>query len=338
MYIFITQMIRKKIISMCIKKGFCINILLLFVHLVFFLSPCSAMPSNYDHADLWLSCVGLSELNAMNSSFASLSSTIDKGLTDDLVKNSFYDKEKIIIDKISNDISDIRFGVDGFLHRKIFHWGLSSKTNDLNALPTAEPLRQLIDMRVKKMEGLTDQEKNIIRRSFIRIYTNEWMKRKKSFFETVRNEIVFEDAERASSYIEPFSVILYEIHILADFMDVRIEDLGDYDFHFENELITYGFKQLKVTKRRDKLIHDLEHAKSRTPPIKEKELEKMITETPVLFQNLVKDYISEDETVRRSLHLLVIIQKQLPSVLVENFPNFKFDLKVKPAKRWFFWE
>lgn len=300
---------------------------------------CNALPGAADHAELWLYCIGTTDTHPSRSKFIELSSLIDIGLKDDIVRTGL---QRLVPDIMKKLPANFKFGIEGgMVHRRVFHWGLSSEPDDLAHASAATPLRKLLELRISKADTLTEMEKDQLKKAFYRVIGDEWKNRRDDFSNNIQR-IFGKDVSPTAGGIPPIAIVIYEIHIIADYMDKMSTDLGEFDLHFNEEFIAKG---LKAIPNSDSLVRTLKQAYNRQPPISAKELNELAAEAPDRVQNLFykSSGSMEDETRRRAMHLLLILRKQLPAVLEKSYPNSMKNLGVianqdnSSKKWWSFW-
>jgi hypothetical protein len=280
-----------------------------------------ALPDADCHAALWLYCIGASPEHSSKKYLKELSSTIDRGLTEETVVEGF---ERLVPDILAKLPPDFKFAVKGgMIHRRVFHWGLTMLSQDIGDAKTTVPLKKLLDLRVSRVDSLTPVEKAKLRKAYLQVISEEWSRRQADFVRKTK-KIFGKDVAGKGNPVPSICVLLYEIHMIADCMDTRRTDLGDFDVHFREELIKHGLQAMTNSRKGRNLVRDLQRSYSRQPPIETKELRGMMTETPAGFQSLLYNRTTgspEDEAVRRSMHLLLILREELPEVLRESYPR-----------------
>lgn len=273
-----------------------------FVLMILISSLAWSLPSAREHTTLWVICLGLSENSSADSTLRDVSSAIDIGLKD---RDIQLQVERMIPEITAKLPSSFKFGVEGSSHRKVFHWGLMFKPYKITHSEEARPLRTMFIERIKRLDMLEQQEKEKLQATLFEVIGKEWEKRQKDIFRGVRSLY--------GNNTDAMANIIYEVHILSDFLDSRISDLGPMSLHFEQGLIKEGLERLP---RSEKLIQELKHAYHQQPPISKEELERMGQgEQADLHRLLWKNEGMHDETRRRAFHLLMILGKELPLLL-----------------------
>lgn len=275
------------------------------------------MPQAAMHADLWLCCLGKdqpAEMYSLRGTLSTLSSLIDRGLSDDEVRNALSPQLR---DEISKLPERFTFGVGGGEHRALFHWGLSVSRNDFHTAATTQPLRGLIEQRKRKMEGLSATERERLAGAYCEYILDEWCNRRDKFAAGA-NALFPGKAALVTTSCSPMAVILYEIHILADFLDEMITQLGPLEEHLLKELVAGGLEKLPQSDRRDALVKNLKKLANEKPWEKER-LVKELAAQPAAFQNMFQNKLSHDETRRKALQALIILRESLPAVLADQY-------------------
>lgn len=313
-----------------IKKLFVVFVCLILQLLC--AKPCFALPSASDHTELWIYCLGGLNANPnIRNQLRQLSSLIDGGLKEEFVRNALERLEPTIAKNLPPPSTKFRLSIDGETHRRIFHWGLTNNPDYLEFSPNAEPLKTLFELRLNNLgDTITATEKSRLRRALYRIVGDEWRSRQKEFINITTN-IFGSEIVSQCSVIPPIAVVLYEIHILADYRDRRIGDLGGglgniekgFEHHILNELIQNGLQQFPKNRNLDELIKNLKQAYHRSPAISAKEVSERMDKMSEEFRRLMAKSTgnSEDSIKRRASHLLLILVEQLPKVLVESYPS-----------------
>jgi hypothetical protein len=297
-----------------------------------FVSNSGAMPSAQNHTELWLACIGAKSTNPARMEFLKLSEIIDTKFDGNALKEKLKQAMPTVSAKLPLDFNYNLKLTSPYYHRRVFHWGLSCSPEGLSGEANADPLRKLVDECLGEMNALNQSELQQLRLAVYNAFGEQWRELQSRF--VVGTQRIFpSDALNPSSRVSPVAVVIYEIHIIADYMDKQIFGLGSFDIHFERELLEQGLQSFPPSPRRDQLVKDLKHAYARNPPISAKELETLVRKTPEEFSVNVARYLGEeDETRRRALHLLLILQEQLPFVLDATYPKAMAELGIAPKE------
>ncbi len=284
-----------------------------------------ALPNAKSHAELWLHIIGTTDYRSVIKEFIELSSLVDRSLKHEEVKEVMG---RIVPNLMTRLPSNYDFGFDGGLHRRLFHWGLTINSKDIVESPQCKPFRNWVELRISKIDTLTENEKRIFKKGLYQTVGQEWEKRQDEFVK--KTAAIFGSVITPTpNDIHPIAVILYQVHIIADFRDREKASLGNFDYHFHNELLKNGLGKIPNS---EKLVRSLKHAYSRHPPISLNELKDMSSKSPLNKYLTMTTGSLEDETSRRAMHLLLILQKQLPSVLIQSCPETMKKLGISAPK------
>ena len=272
-----------------------------------------AMASASCHAHLWRLYLPI-EWNTTLNSLGKISSIMDKFITNDMVYTELAKDNFQIVSKLDKHFT---FGFEGAIHRSLFHWGLTLNEYEIETSKDTEKLRNLLwNIRINRQTNLTDDEKNDLLKFYYTILGRYWSERKNNFVDAVKN-INFDLGTIESEYGLP--VILYEIHILADFLDKHILFFGDITNRIEIELIKNGILKLPQSPERDKLIKKIKAANAQGTSIDKNFLKRKDNNFPCNLYAV--NNIPEDPVRQKALFTLLLLHEYLPTIISKSFGN-----------------
>lgn len=227
---------------------------------------------------------------------------------------------------IRNKLGDLR--VTSFDHRYFFHWGYTNVRISMNGGPTTNALIEKIKVRVeehlvravKNKYGyiLSDDEQGMIKKSMIEVIdqkAQEHSQRMKSISEKF-NLLGSKKKDTA------LAIMLYEIHILADYATSRnikeIKPLQRIEYHVKNELIEHGLLNLDGNTRylEKRLVQCLNDQYFRFLNMLWLRQPKSFRDSlPLPGKNINEDLRLEQ---KRALKILCLLQQHLPDIMKQQ--------------------
>ena len=268
---------------------------LIFSLLVLFLSngalsiTAHALPSEDQHKHLWFVCLGIKDKASQKQVEECLNSF-----------SNAIDNVKDLQNQLRNKFG-LKVGVD---HRLLMHWGFN--------LNDPRKHRQLCN----RIEDQVSSEEE--RTKIFEFVKEKWHVRNKEMRKSTKETFGLETRANA------LATIIYDIHILADYTDIRIRPLADLKYLVEKDLIRHGLNKLfrglkgendsKLTA--EKIKKTLRAAPPKTIDLKRK-YQKDIAE---LFKNRknISHLLPEQ---RKALKVLIILKRNLPELLGKSWQN-----------------
>lgn len=307
------------------KFGFGFCAYAAFAIVISFCHESAALGSAKEHTELTIQILGISSSSSAYSRLRQeldrFSSTIDHvrgDLQGEPLRARLAAAVPAVYAKLSEDFVSLR-------HRYFFHWGLNSGNPADPRTTNAKPMHVALDKKLDQLaDVLTEDERSEFRRAFLDIVKELWIDRNKDLKDKTARAFPLQSSEKHTA----LATVIYEIHVLADFVTEDTEPLGSLDFHVRQELLKNGISELFRGTQGESNTNDLMNRVNAILNDRivdgreiEKSLNRQADEFTSIFTRYLRNIMTMEQDSRRALAILIALNEDLSSALRIAFAN-----------------